>query len=156
MDLQALFLRQHQRVYRLALLYFKNTSDAEDAVSSIFLKVAEKQPAFENEAHETAWFITATRNYCKDTFKSFWRKSVTLGDLPETPDSSSESLWVAECILRLPDKYRELLYLYYFEGYSVKELSALLSRKESTLQTQLADARKKLKRLLEKEGYVHE
>lgn len=156
MDLQALFLRQHGRVYRLALLYFKNVPDAEDAVQSIFLKVAEKHPAFDDEAHENAWFITVTRNYCKDTFKSFWRRSVSLGDLPDAPDGLPEGTGVAECILRLPDKYRELLYLYYYEGYSVKELSALLSRKESTLQTQLSDARKKLKRLLEKEGYVHE
>lgn len=156
MELQALFERQHRRVYRLALLYFKNIPDAEDAVQSVFLKYAEKSPSFESEAHESAWFITVTRNYCKDTFKSFWRRSVSLGELPEGPEPAMEETGVTQCLLRLPDKYRELLYLYYYEGYSAKELSQLLSRKESTVHTQLADARKKLKRLLEKEGYVHE
>ena len=57
--------------------------------------------------------------------------------------------------MNLSVKYREVLYLYYYEGYSVGEMSQMLDRKESTIQTQLATARKKLKIELEKEGFIY-
>ncbi|MEI3340247.1 MAG: sigma factor [Eubacterium sp.] len=84
MDIQTIYERQCSRVYRIAMLYLKNTSDAEDAVQNIFLKYMEKKPSFCDENHEKAWFITVTGNYCKDILRTFWRRKVDFVELPGT------------------------------------------------------------------------
>jgi len=155
MDLKEVYERQNRRVYRLAMLYLKNIQDAEDAVQNIFLKFIEKEVVFENEVHETAWFIAVTKNYCKDVLKAFWRRKVDLGDIPEVSSSEEEGKALLMKIWKLSAKYREVLYLYYYEEYSIREMSVLLQRKESTIQTQLATARKKLKVEIEKEGVAY-
>jgi len=155
MDIREVFVRQHKRVYRMALLYLKNVSDAEDAVQNVFLKYMEKEIVFENEQHEQAWFLTVTRNYCKDQFKSFWNRFVDMGEIPEAAGDEREEGKLLEYIMKLPQKYKEVLYLYYYEEYSVKEMAAMLSRKESTIQTQLFDARKKLRGMLGEEAQYY-
>lgn len=155
MDMNELYNRQYQRIYRIAMLYLKNASDAEDAVHTVFLKYMEKSPKFESDSHEDAWFITVTRNYCKDQLKTYWRKHVSTGELPEMAIEEKEEDQLLPQIMQLPEKYREILYLYYYEGYSVHEMSELLSRKESTIQTQLVRARERLKKMLEKKEKSH-
>lgn len=152
MDIQALYERQCGRIYRIAMLYLKNSSDAEDAVQTIFLKYMEKPVTFRDSEHEKAWFITAARNRCRDMLRSFWRKKVDLGELPEGGEAEMEESRLLSLILELPPKYREVLYLYYYEEYPVREMSHILDRKESTIQTQLADARRKLKKAIERKG----
>lgn len=154
MDLQGIFDRQHKRVYRIAMIMLKNEADAEDAVQNIFIKCYEKGMEFRDGDHESAWFITVTKNYCTDQLRSYWNKQVDIGDIPETPveDGNQEDEGeLIEHIMKLPDKYKEVIYLYYYEDYSVKEMSKLLDRKESTIQTQLSVAREKLKKILMKE-----
>lgn len=70
-----IYERQLERVYRLSLIYLKNVPDAEDAVQNIFLKMLEKEPVFQDENHETAWFVRVTRNYCRDVLRSFWKRN---------------------------------------------------------------------------------
>ena len=153
-DFQALYNRQVNRVYRLALVMLGSQSDAEDMVQMVFLKVWEKKISFRDTDHETAWILTATKNQCKDVLKSYERKHCgTLEEMPE-PGIASENhmenvVWLA--LESLEPKYRILLYLYYYEGYSIRELTAILKRKESTLQTQLAAGRRKL---LKKAGEI--
>ncbi|MCI5826903.1 MAG: sigma-70 family RNA polymerase sigma factor [Lachnospiraceae bacterium] len=136
-------------VYRLSLLLLKNTQDAEDAAQTIFLKVMEKQPVFADEEHTRAWLLTVTRNYCRDVQRSFWHKKRTdMEDLPEQtvePFDRQESL-LFEIFQTLPKKQREVVYLYYFEEYSIKEIAKLLERNESTVQSQLFAARKRMKK----------
>ena len=75
------------------------------------------------------------------------------GDIPDTPvEEGEEEGELLSHIRKLPDKYRDVIYLYYYEEYSVKEMAKILGRGESTLQTQLSAARGKLKKMLEKEG----
>ena len=153
MNLQELFERQHRRVYRIAMMMLNNASDAEDAVQNIFMKYIEKGIVFADEEHEKAWFITVTKNYCKDQLKAYWNRQVDMGEIPETPmPEEEEEGELIEQIKKLPDKYQEVIYLYYYEEYSVKEMAQMLERHESTIQTQLAAARKKLKKFIEKEG----
>ena len=156
MNLQELFERQHRRIYRIAMMMLKNTSDAEDAVQNIFLKYIEKEFEFTDTEHENAWFITVTRNYCRDQLKHSWNRRVDLGEIPEiaTEDAVESNLTVH--LLKLPIKYREVIYLYYYEEYSIREMAHILARKESTIQTQLSAARKKFKKTLEKEGISYE
>ncbi len=153
MNIQQIFERQHRRVYRIAMMMLQNSADAEDAVQNVFLKFVEKGQEFHDEEHENAWFITVTKNYCKDQLKSTWKRQVEFGEIPEkaSPETEAEDN-LLPYIMKLKDKYREVLYLYYYEEYSVKEMAQILGRGESTLQTQLSTARGKLKKMLEKEG----
>lgn len=136
-------------VYRLSLLLLKNTQDAEDAAQTIFLKVMEKQPVFADEEHTRAWLLTVTRNYCRDVQRSFWHKKRT--DMEHLPEPSVEPFDRQESLLfeifqTLPKKQREVVYLYYFEDYSIREIATLLERNESTVQSQLFAARKRMKK----------
>lgn len=147
--------RQVKRVYRLAMVMMGNISDAEDVTQTVFLKAWEKKPDFRDADHEIAWILTTTRNQCKDIHKSFYRrKRADLENAPEpqvTLETQMDSeIW--EALQSLAEKYRMVLYLYYYEGYSVRELSVILRRRESTLQTQLATGRKQIKSLLESKG----
>lgn len=147
--------RQVKRVYRLAMVLMGNISDAEDVTQTVFLKAWEKKPDFRDSDHEIAWIFTTTRNQCKDIHKSFYRRKRTdLENAPEpqvTLETQMDSeIW--EALQSLTEKYRMVLYLYYYEGYSVRELSVILGRRESTLQTQLATGRKQIKSLLESKG----
>lgn len=147
--------RQVKRVYRLAMVLMGNISDAEDVTQTVFLKAWEKKPDFRDADHEIAWILTTTRNQCKDIHKSFYRrKRADLENAPEpqvTLETQMDSeIW--EALQSLAEKYRMVLYLYYYEGYSVRELSVILKRRESTLQTQLATGRKQMKSLLESKG----
>lgn len=147
--------RQVKRVYRLAMVLMGNVSDAEDVTQTVFLKAWEKKPDFRDADHEIAWILTTTRNQCKDIHKSFYRrKRADLENAPEpqvTLETQMDSeIW--EALQSLAEKYRMVLYLYYYEGYSVRELSVILRRRESTLQTQLATGRKQMKSLLESKG----
>ncbi len=153
MNIQQIFERQHRRVYRIAMMMLQNSADAEDAVQNVFLKFVEKGQEFNDEEHENAWFITVTKNYCKDQLKSTWKKQVDFTEIPETASSEEEAEDnLLPYIMKLKEKYREVLYLYYYEEYSVREMARILGRGESTLQTQLSAARGKLKKILEKEG----
>lgn len=150
-EFRQLYNRQIRRVYKLALLLLGSVADAEDVAQTVFLKAWEKAPKYRSENHETAWFLTTTRNQCRDLQKSFYRKHRTaIEDAPEqsVPLASDIDNEIWQALQSLPEKYRIVLYLYYYEGYPVKELSVLLGRRASTLQTQLATGRKLLKERL--------
>lgn len=143
-----LYQRHADLVYRLCYLYLKNPVDAEDAVQSVFLKLIKSQMIFNDYEHEKAWLTVTTRNTCKDLLKSWWKtRRVALDALPEVPswDGDEPSGKLLARLLSLPEKYKTVLYLYYFEDYSVAEIATMLGQKESTIQTQLFRGRKRLK-----------
>ena len=104
-------------VYRICMLYLKNESDARDGLQDIFLKMWEKQPVFENASHEKAWLISTTKHYCLDVLKSSWHKKRVALDINREimSDEREQEYPVLDEILKLPQKYREVLYLYYYE-----------------------------------------
>ena len=147
-EFRELYDRQITRVYKLALVLLGSVADAEDVAQTVFLKIWEKNPKFHDVNHETAWLLTTTRNLCRDLQKSYYRKHRTaIEDAPEKAVSfasnADNEIWQA--LQSLSEKYRVVLYLYYYEGYPLKELSILLGRGISTLQTRLATGRKLLK-----------
>jgi RNA polymerase sigma factor (sigma-70 family) len=147
-ELAELYQRHVDQVYRLCYIYLKNPVDAEDAVQSVFLKLIKSQMVFNDQGHEKAWLMVTTRNYCKDILKNWWKtRRVDLDALPEVSSWNSDepSGKVLAKLLSLPEKYKTILYLYYFEEYSVKVISEMLERKESTIQTQLSRGRERLK-----------
>ncbi|MDE7310882.1 MAG: RNA polymerase sigma factor [Eubacterium sp.] len=158
-EFQAVYMRQVQRAYHICCLYLGNSADAQDAVQNLFLKLLEKKVVFLDEQHEAGWFCVAARNQCRDMLRSrWWKKRVDADmDVIEHATGRQEELqnnhYLELALRRLPVKQKEVLYLYYYEQYSVREISKLLKRKESTVQSQLAAGRKKLRQQYEQ--YLH-
>lgn len=138
----ALIARQSGRVYRIALSYTKNKSDAEDIMQDVFLKYLKKGVGFESVEHEKAWFIRVTIN----TAKTFFLRRRTHVDLDEIAELAGDSggqreLSVLDAVNSLPKRQRVCIHLFYYEDYSVKEISDVLSMPESTVKSHLHRAR---------------
>lgn len=146
-EFRILYDRHIDMLYKICMVYLKNESDAKDGVQEIFLKLWEKKPSFSSKEHEKAWLIRLAKNHCINLLKSSWfRKRSDPLDWSVIPaEEAEEDTELLELVMSLPVKFREVLYLYYYEGYSVREISSLLGRKESTIQSRLAAGREKLK-----------
>lgn len=131
-------------VYRICIIYLKNNADAEDAFQEIFIKVIEKAPIFMNSDHEKAWIITVTSNHCKNVLRKRKREKTTILDENYIFNNESKEE-LLPIILKLPLEYRNVIYLYYYEGYSTKEISSILKRRDATVRTWLKRAREDLK-----------
>lgn len=137
-------------VRRICMIHLKNYHDTEDIFQTVFLKYFLSSVVFENDEHEKAWFIRVTINACKDLLKSFFhRHTVPLDELLNqseelTPDNSD----VLEAVLSLPEKYRDVVYLYFYEEYSAVEISRILKKKPNTIYTLLTRSKKLLKEKL--------
>lgn len=150
--------RYGDTVLRIAYTYLKNMADAEDAVQDVFLNIIEKKPEFNDSAHEKAWIIRATINICKNKLNVYWnRNKCSIDDVAEiaTYDKYDTDTDVLKAVMSLPEKYRIVIYMYYYEGYSTKEISKLIGKNDVTVRSNLSRARSKLKDVL-KEGYDFE
>ena len=142
-------------VRRLCMIYLKNYADTEDIFQNVFLKYATSSIKFENDEHEKAWFIRVTINKCKDLLKSFFRnRTVSLDDIVEKPEAiSSDYREVLEAVLSLPQKYRNVVYLHYYEGYSAPQISHILGKNVNTVYTLLTRSKKMLREKLGGDEY---
>lgn len=137
--------RNVDNVYRICYMYVLQKSDAEDLTQSTFIKYLNKKPTFENLSHEKAWFSVVATNNCKNHFKTWWNKNTSSLLTDEFFDSTSDNSYVLECVLSLPTKYKQIVYMYYYMGYTTREISSLISINESTVRTHLSKARSLLK-----------
>lgn len=142
-------------VRRLCMIYLKNYADTEDIFQNVFLKYATSSIKFENDEHEKAWFIRVTINKCKDLLKSFFRnRTVSLDDIVEKPEAIlSDYRKVLEAVLSLPQKYRNVVYLHYYEGYSAPQISHILGKNVNTVYTLLTRSKKMLREKLGGDEY---
>ena len=135
-------------VYRIALTRCESVENAEDVFQDVFVKFSEKMPKFENEEHEKAWFIRVAINLTKNLKKSAWNNKVI--ELDENiVFETKEELDIFKTVCELPQNYKTVIYLLYYEGYKVKEISKILKTKEGTIKTWLSRAREMLKEKLE-------
>ena len=144
-NIREIYERHFVTVYRVCFMYLRNVHDTEDAVHNTFMKLIEKQKCFESTEHEKAWLITVASNYCKNFLHTAWyRKTVPLDQLTGAiqDETDVETITV---LLELPIKYRQVLYLHYYEGYSTEEIANLLHIKPATVRTQLKRGRELLK-----------
>lgn len=142
-------------VYRMAFSLVKCREDAEDIHQEVFMRYLKKKPAFENGVHEKAWFLRVTMNLCKNFWNSTWIQRViglAEGDASEQKEDVHDEL--IDTVKKLPQKYRAVIHLFYYEDLSIEEISEVLGEKPSTVRTQLTRARRKLKELLEEERDV--
>ena len=132
----------------IAFSYMKNTAEAEDIVQEVYISLMRRGSGFESDEHEKAWLIRVTINKCKNRLKSAWyHKSVPLDEeISYLPEEESE---VLSEVLSLPAKYRSVIHLFYYENYSIQEISEILRKSTGTIGTWLSRGRKLLKTKLE-------
>lgn len=137
-------------VRRICFIHLKNMEDVEDVFQDVFLKYILHEKTFESDAHEKAWLIRVAVNACRDMLRSPFRRRVcSIEDIGYEPFYVQESEGeLLNCIFSLPDRYRDVIYLFYYEGYSAGEIAKIMHRKENTVYTWLNRARKALKEQL--------
>ena len=142
-------------VRRLCMIHLKNYADTEDIFQTVFLKYALSSVLFESEEHERAWFIRVTINACKDLLKSFFRShTVSLEEVMEQPAQlSPDHRDVLDAVLSLPPKYRNVVYLHYFEDYTAPQISRILHKNVNTIYTLLTRSKQMLRERLGGDGY---
>ena len=155
-DAAAFVQRYAQMILRLCFTYSLGRADAEDVCQNVFLKLLQCDRRFADEGETRAFIIRMTINECKDALKSGWRRrTVPLDELieREAPGLPAQDSGVLAAVQRLPLKYREAVYLYYYEGYNTEEIAALAGVKPAAVRQRRARAREKLRKELEGSGY---
>lgn len=137
------FKRYSDMVYRLAVARVKNKYDADDILQEVFLRFIKCKEKVNNEEHTKALLIRITINCSKSMLSSSWFKKTS--PLDETLSVSDPLFDTLDAVLRLPQKYRTVIHLHYYCGYSVDEIAKILKTKPSTVKSQLHRARQKLK-----------
>ena len=148
--------RHGDTVRRLCMVHLKNHADTEDIFQTVFLKYALSSAVFESDEHERAWFIRVTINACRDLLKSFFRRrTVSMDQVLELPDQTpEENREVLEAVLSLPGKYRDVVYLHYYEDYTAPQISRILGKNVNTVYTLLTRAKQLLREKLGGEEYA--
>ncbi|WP_434509874.1 RNA polymerase sigma factor [Desulfitobacterium sp. AusDCA] len=139
-------------VFRIAMVNLGNKEDAEETMQEAFYKLLYKSPEFKDEEHEKAWLIKVTVNLCRDILRSVWKKKVVKMEDIDTYYGDPYDSNILKDIVRLPTKYKTVIYLYYFEDYSIKQISEILKIKESATKMRLQRGRQLLKIELEGNG----
>lgn len=149
-DFTALVNNHIDLVYRVALNSVKHPADAEDVTQNVMVRLLKAAPSFQSPEHAKHWLIRVTVNESKRLLTAPWRSRVVSLEQAEqlTASDTGTHRELLAAVLSLPVKYRLPLYLYYYEGYSAAEISSLLRRPVSTIQTQLARGRERLKKVL--------
>ena len=136
-------------VYRVALNYMKSPDAADDITQEVFLRLLRSEAEFASEEHIRNWLIRVTLNECKRDLASRWRRSEPLEEYSEKLSfTSTENRDVYRSVMSLPRKYRVVIHLHYYEGYSTAEIAWMLRSNPSTVCTQLERGRKLLKNML--------
>lgn len=151
-------------LYKIAFLQLKNVEDAEDVVQEVFFRYMKSNVVFESREHEKAWFIKVTLNCCRKLWGSAWFKHRSalpdveeLGQAPLGKEAEEQYLKIErnrellKALWELPDKYREVIHLFYYEELSVKEISEIVGKQESTVTSRLTRGRNILKKKLQEE-----
>lgn len=146
---ESVFRKYADMIYRIALHHLRTPADAEDILQEVCLALMTSDPP-QDEEHLKRWLIRVTINKCKNLKRSFWRRNRESIDdylhLEAAPPAA-----IPEEIYELPENYRHIIYLYYFEDYTIPEIAGILEKNENTVKSSLQRARKKLKKILTEE-----
>ncbi len=146
-DARKIIDKYSDTVYRIALTRCGSVENAEDVYQEVFIKYFQTNPKFNNEEHEKAWFIRVTINLSKNNVRLFWNKNVSELDENIIFESKEEND-VFNVVNTLPQNYKTVIYLSYYEGYKVKEIANFMKVKEGTVKTWLFRAREILRKKL--------
>ena len=142
-------IREHaDMIYRIALHNLKNPADAEDIFQDVCLNLLTKNAPLFDDVYIKNWLIRVTINKCKNFQKSHWQsKRDSMDSAVNIPAEESQA--IPELVYSLPQKYRNIIYLYYYEEYTVAEIAQILKENKNTVNSKIQRARKKLKEILE-------
>lgn len=147
-DALALFQQYKDDIYRLALSYTHNPQEAEDVCQSVFLKLLEHPPI--TPGTEKGWLMQVCANRCKNLLRShWWQTTAPLEDIHTT--TAPESNGIREAVMSPDPKFRVVVYLYYYEGYTTVEIAKLLKISQTAVSTRLFRARAILKEQLKED-----
>ena len=145
-------------VLRVSYFYLGDRQKAEDVTQDVFVKLMTAKPVLE-AGHEKAWLLKVALNRCKDHWRASWVKRVVLGsptfEMIPGPDSIGQAEDRAaffDAVSKLPPEFKEVILLYYYQGYAISEISEMLQQPEGTISSRLSRGRKKLKQLLKQEA----
>ena len=136
---------------RLACTRLRNPADAEDAVQEVFLRLLTAHPKFRDAEHEKAWLIRATLHRAADLQRTAERRNVPLEEAAQAAAAAEPEPGLLDAVRTLPAKYSTVVHLYYYEGYSIREIAKLLGVPAPTVGTRLARGRERLRQLLREE-----
>lgn len=143
------FHQYSDMVYRIALNSVRSIAVAEDITQEVFLKLLEKSVSFESMQHEKAWLIRVTINFCKNYLKSGWFRKITelTEDIPYTRKTlyTLEQMELYHQLMKLKEQERTIVYLYYYEEYTLAEIAKILEINSNTVATKLRRAKEKLR-----------
>ena len=148
-EFELLARRYMDMVFRLAFSYMKSASDADDVTQEVFIKLYSVNTVFESEEHIRNWLIRVTINQCRKQFRSPWRRLENIDDYAAAlsfEDDNDRELFRA--VMGLEQKYRSVIFLYYYIGYSTAEIADILGAPVNTVSTRLRRARARLKTIL--------
>lgn len=141
---------QYSRMLQKLALTRLSPTDAEDVVQEVFLKLITACPHFRDVGHEKAWLIRTTLNYVSDLCKAANRKQIPLDEV-EAIASQDETPQLLSAVQALPSRYSAVIHLFYYEGYSIKEIAQILRLPASTVGTRLSRGRERLKETLKED-----
>lgn len=162
-DIEGIYRRHVKNVWRLCYSYLGSSAEAEDATQATFMRLIDHPREFEDEEHERAWLLVVAANICKDVLKSAAHTRVVAfpeeGPEPEADSDSGvgvdpaavvlrEDDRVLKAVLALPEKYKDVVYLHYYEGWKTDDIARQLGAPPSTVRNRLKDARRLLRETL--------
>ena len=152
-SVQELFEKYQNNLYIIAFQICKNTEDAKDVVQDTFLQYYSLKKEFDNEQHIRAWLIRVAINKAKNINCAFWRRNkMSIEDYIETlVFETPESEELFETVMNLPEKYRIVIHLFYYEDYTIHEIAEILKLSESNVKVRLSRGRSLLKEKLQEE-----
>jgi len=158
MSFEQVLKKYADAVTRVCIVHCGNQTDAQDCFQNVFLKLYQCDIDFESEAHIRAWLIRVAVNECTDWYRQFWKRRIILTD--EIPDhkldlTQEQDDSVIPYLMKLPFKYRRILYCHYYEDKKISEIATELKLSENTVKTQLVRGRELLKRNIKKAQTVH-
>ena len=150
--IEEIYTKYSDMIFKISFSYMKNAADAEDIVADVFVKLIKTGTEFKNEEHEKYWLIRTAINLCKNNLKHWRRKCA---DIDEYADLQTDDPFnindTLKSVMELPERYKAVIYLYYYEGYATAEIAKILKKPQSTVRVHLHEARKILKGVLENE-----
>ena len=145
-----IYERHVDMLYRVCFAYMKNSADTQDMVQDTFIKLMQTGVSFENAEHEKAWLLRVAINLCKNALKFWWQKRESIEDYQDLSMIHNVDE-ILKTVIDLPTQYKDVVYLYYYEGYNTPEIAAILKKPQSTVRNHLHEARELLRGVLENE-----
>lgn len=153
LSVDEVFRKYGDRIFSAAFSVCRNRSDADDVTQDTLIRYYSLDKDFDSETHLKAWLLRVAINRAKDVVHSFWRRNQTQWEeyMDEPAFEEPEDSRLFEAVMTLPEKYRTVIHLFYYEDYAVEEIAHILRRPEGTVKSQLNRGRALLKNTLQED-----